>query len=126
MEAEKERILQLIQVISQSPGIGYFMNKAPNGMIGASKISSHLSELSVRLLNTGTKEQWDKLGALCDAYKQVVQDLNESYLLYIMYCDMKKKFHDKAVENDLLKAQIEYLKKENEKLVKTINADSEL
>lgn len=120
---ERQRLQHIVATISSSPEIGYMMAKPPAGMIGVNEIGNYLGELAIKIGLNGTPEQWNKLSKLCRAHKGIVQDLNESYMLYLMYCEARRKNSAQAHEIGILKAEISELHKELDKLQKTLNFD---
>lgn len=112
---ERKRLLGIIEAISKSPDMGYFIDKGfPSGLVGCSVISAHLNELAIKIYGKGTPEQLKKLKDLSDAYGKICDDLNESYLLYLMYERVKRSWREEKERN-------KYLIEENEKLKKSIN-----
>lgn len=121
-EDEKKRLFDLLRILQDSPDMSYFVSKGPTGgLMGCAVWSAYLSDLSFKIRAGATEMQIKKLRELSDSYKLIVQDLNESYLIYLMYCDAKKKYKDQARENEILNREIAELKKENEKLQKSLN-----
>lgn len=116
-EKEIERLKQILMSISAVPGMGYFMHKPPIGMTGCMELSAYLTSVSLRVTTDSQKES---LLRLSKAYESIVKDLNEAYMVYLMYCNMKKRYSSMAHENEILKRENEELKKEIEKLYKTL------
>lgn len=113
MEAdERKRLLGIIEAISKSPDMGYFVDKGlPAGVVGCSAISLHLNELAFKLQRSGTPEQWAKLKELSAAYSKISDDLNENYLLYLMYERMKQSWRIEKEKNKILNEELVKLRK---------------
>jgi len=122
-KSERDRLLQALVTLQQIPEMGYKFADCPPGINGVGEWSLYLTELWFKIDKTGTQEQKSRVEKLLRAYKMIIQDLNESYMLALLYAKMKKKWRDQVNENEALRREIIEHKKEIEKLTKSLKFD---